>query len=185
MAGEEGEQLVLALCQLDGAAAFVDLKILGVDRQRAARAHAALGGCAGDHRRAADVRLHAGHQLAHGKGLGDVVVRADLQAEDLVLLLLAGGENDDRHIVALGAQSAADVKAHHLRHHHVEQDEVGLFLARERETRLAVVGLERGVALALEVEADDVHDVHLVLDDEDGFFRLHAHFSSFLRVRRA
>ena len=39
--------------------------------------------------------------------------------------------------------------------------------------------------LALEVEADDVHDVLLVLDDEDGFFRLHAHFSSFLRVRRA
>jgi len=38
---------------------------------------------------------------------------------------------EDEVNIALGAQGAADVKAHHLRHHHVEQDEVGLLLARE------------------------------------------------------
>ena len=42
-------------------------------------------------------RLHAAAELAHGERLGDVVVRAELEAEHLVDLLGLGGEHDDRH----------------------------------------------------------------------------------------
>ena len=189
MAGEERQKLILALCEVDGHAVFAHLKAVGVDGDAAAGAHGVvLRRGSGEHRCAADVRFDAREQLAHGKGLGDVVVRADLKAQDLVLLLFARGQDDDGHVVALGAQRAADVKAHHFGHHHVEKNEVGLFLARHGEARLAVVGLERVIARTLEVEADDIDDVFLVLDNEDGLLLFHQFsFSclSFCAVRRA
>ena len=189
MTREEGQKLVFALREVHGRAVLAHLKAVGVDGDAAAGAHGViLRGGGGEHRRAAEIRLDARKQLAHGKGLGDVVVRTDLKAEDLVLLLFARGQDDDGHVVALGAQRAADIEAHHFRHHHVEQDEVGLFFACHGETRLAVIGLERVIARTLQVEADDIDDVFLVLDDEDGLFLFHQ-FSlsclSFCAVRRA
>ncbi len=59
---------------------------------------------------AAQDRPHAGYQLAGREGLGDVVIGAQLQADEAVGLLDAGGEHDDRHIV-FGPQALADFPA--------------------------------------------------------------------------
>ncbi len=56
--------------------------------------HLLLGSLEG--RDTPEVRVDAREQLAHRERLGDVVVRADLEAEELVPLLDAGRQHDDR-----------------------------------------------------------------------------------------
>ena len=75
------------------------------------------------HARAPQRRLHAGAELAQRERLGDVVVGAELEAEDLVDLLGLGREHDDRHRRAR-AQAPAHLEPVDAGHHHVEHDEV-------------------------------------------------------------
>src|SRR5262249_37714113 len=102
-AGQHGEQVELLRPQLHApprpghfVAVRVDAQVTDLERPLA-RAHA---------RGAAQHGLHARRQLARIEGLGDVVVRAQLQARHAVLGLVARGEHDDRH-VALLAELAA------------------------------------------------------------------------------
>ena len=71
--------------------------------------------------------MHAAHELARGEGLGDVVVGAELEAEDAVDLVAARGEHDDRDVRG-GAQVLAMSSPDLPGQHHVEDDEVGLDL---------------------------------------------------------
>src|SRR5262249_20056010 len=109
-------------------------------------------------------------ELADREGLGDVVIGADLEAADLVRLLRARGQHDDRHDAVLRAQLLADRVAVQVAEHEVEDDAVGSLVARELD---ALASLERGddlEALELERVAQAAHDVGLVLDDEDPLF---------------
>ena len=90
---------------------------------------------------AAQIGLDPGQQFPHGEGLGDVVVRPRLQAEDLVPLLLPGGEHDDGHIVALLPQRPADRKAVQFGQHHVQQNRIRVPLPGQTQTFRAVVCL--------------------------------------------
>ena len=72
----------------------------------------------------------AGDQLAQPERLDDVVVGAELEADDSIRFLAARGHDDDRHLRPL-AQPAADVEAVHVRKAQVEEDDVGL---RRRES---------------------------------------------------
>ena len=72
---------------------------------------------------APEVGPHAGAQLAHAEGLGDVVVRAGVQALHDLRLVAQGGDHDDRHVGQL-AQALAQLVAVHARHQHVHQHRV-------------------------------------------------------------
>ena len=65
-----------------------------------------------------------GEQFGEPEGLGDVVVGAGVEADDGVHLVGAGGQHEDRHAVALGAQPAADLEAVHAGQAEVEHDQV-------------------------------------------------------------
>ena len=91
-------------------------------------------------------RLDAAAELAHRERLGDVVVGAELEAEDLVDLLRLGGQHDDRHRAAR-PQAPADLEAVDARHHHVEDDEVEGVLGEALERLLAVDGRDDLVAV--------------------------------------
>ena len=69
-------------------------------------------------------RAHPGDELPRGERLGHVVVRAELQADDLVDLAVLGGQHDHRDVGAL-AQRPADLAAGQAGQHEVEQDQVG------------------------------------------------------------
>src|SRR6266581_4841908 len=84
--------------------------------------------------RATQHRVHAGEDLANREWLGDVVVGAKLETDDLVDLGVLGRDDDDRHAAAL-AKRAAEVEAAHPRQHQVEQHEV-----RSRGARRAQAG---------------------------------------------
>src|SRR6478752_3879818 len=58
---------------------------------------------------AAEQGPHARAELPDRERLGDVVVGAELEADDLVELVVAGGQHDDRHR-APGAELLADLE---------------------------------------------------------------------------
>src|SRR5207244_398624 len=109
---------------------------------------------------------HAGHQLARAERLRHVVVAAELEPEDTVDLLVLRGEKDDRHLRA-APQPPADLGAVELRHHDVEDDQVGRLAGEALERLLAVGGLDGAEAGLLEREDDDLADMGVVVDDQD------------------
>ena len=114
---------------------------------------------------AAQHGVHARKQLLDLEGLDDVVVRAHLQAGDLVLGLTLGGEHDDGHFHGL-AQLAADLPAVHHGQHDIEQHKVGLDLLGHLDG-LAAVGRVRDLEpVLLQVQTQQLCDVVIVLHDE-------------------
>ncbi|MFK4543406.1 hypothetical protein RKD29_003002 [Streptomyces tendae] len=65
-----------------------------------------------------------GEQLGETEGFGDVVVGARVQADHGVHLVGAGGQDQDRHGVALGPQPAGDLQTVHPRQAQVQHDQV-------------------------------------------------------------
>jgi hypothetical protein len=83
------------------------------------------------------VCLHACEELAYAERLGDIVVGATLEAQDLVRFGVSRGEHQDR-CVAAGAvetQRAAECDAVEPRQHHIEDDRVEAFGARDSGDR--------------------------------------------------
>jgi hypothetical protein len=118
------------------------------------------------HAGAAQGGLHAGAELPQRERLGDVVVGAELEAEDLVDLLGLGREHDDRHRRAR-AHPPADLEAVEAREHDVEHDEVEGRLAEAGEGLAAVGGLHDLVAVLAQRKREQRLDRLLVVDEED------------------
>ena len=112
---------------------------------------------------------HALDQLVRAEGFGDVVVGADLAAELLIDLPSLCGEQDDGDVLGGGIvlDHAAGLVAVELRHHDVEDDEVGLLVAHLLQGLLAVGRGDDVVALRTQDEIQDMEDVHLVVDHQD------------------
>jgi hypothetical protein len=119
-------------------------------------------------------RPHLGHQLAGAEGLGDVIIRTQIQADELVLLGGLGRKHDDGHF-GLGSQDAADVEAVHLGQQQVQDDEIWPLLAGQPQGFQAIVGDEYPVAGSLQVEPDQVYDLAVVVHHQDP--TLHHHLS--------
>ena len=116
---------------------------------------------------AAQDRLDPRDELARVERLRQVVVGADLEPDDLVDVLVARGQHQDRHVGAL-ADPLADLDAVDVRQHQVEHDQ----RRRVRGGLAERVGAGRRrphrVAGVPQVERDERGDRALVLDDEDG-----------------
>ena len=93
----------------------------------------------------------AGFQLQKVEGLGDVVVRAALKADDLVRILAAGREHDNRHVGEL-PDAHTRLQTIDFRHHQVQYHQVELSLPRQLHSRCAVVGAFHLVALVFQIE---------------------------------
>jgi hypothetical protein len=165
LAQQGGDQPELGGGQLDLGAGDEAAVAGGVEPERAVGEHLLGGrgrlGRAG----AAQDRLDPTDQLAGGERLGEVVVAADLQADDAVELLAARREEDDRHL-AEGADAAAGLQAVQLGHQHVHDDEIGRLGAGEGHGGGAVGRLQHLPALAGQRVAHDLAQVGVVVDDE-------------------
>ena len=92
-------------------------------------------------------------QLAGTKRFGHIIVRPQLQAQDFLVFLNSGGENDDRRL-RFTAVDAHKFVAAHLRHHQIEQDEVRFFIAGQEERLAAVRGGEHAKAFLAQIALD-------------------------------
>ena len=70
---------------------------------------------------------HSSYEFSEPVRLGDVIISADLEADDHVELFAFGRHHDDRHPRRLTDRSA-HIDARHGRQHHVEEDQVGAHL---------------------------------------------------------
>ena len=118
---------------------------------------------------AAQHRLHARDQLAGTERLRDVVVGAHLEADHPVDLGRPGGEHDDGQLCVASAlrrrrqTSRPSVPGNMMS----STTSAGSLPRNLGERALAGVGLPNGVAFLLEMEADELADVLLVLDHQD------------------
>ena len=125
---------------------------------------------------AAQHSLDAGHQLAHAERLGHVVVRPDLQTDDLVDLVCFGRQHQDRHVHLL-AQHAAHLDPVHAGEHQVQDQQIGLLAAGGSNAFLAVADRDHFVPLACQIVSEGFLKSRLVLDHQ----HLVSHMSSFLQ----
>ena len=100
----------------------------------------------------AQSRLHAREKLVKRKRLGNVVVGAQLECQDLVDLLILRGQHDDRHGAKLANLLAGFDPIEHGQHD-VEHDQIRLLALCHRNRRATVAGGNDGVAAAFEIEA--------------------------------
>ena len=73
------------------------------------------------------------------------------------------------------AHAAAHLEAVGPRQHDVEHHERGTIRGDLGERALTAVGLTHGVSLLLEMESDELADVLLVLDNQDGSLDRHGY----------
>ncbi len=112
-------------------------------------------------------RLHAGHQFGGGERLGEVVVAAELEAEHAVDLAVARGEEDHRDLGGL-AQAPAHLQPVDVGEPHVEHHETGMVRLDRLQPGFAGRRLEDAEAVTRQVQVDEIGDVGLVVDDDDG-----------------
>ena len=109
-----------------------------------------------------------GDELVGAEGLGEVVVRAGLQALDRGLLARPRGQHDHRDVPRgrVRPQRAQQFEAVDPRHHHVGQDDVGLPLGHRPE-RLLAVGRGAHRPVGTEQPCQVAAHVGVVVHDED------------------
>ena len=80
------------------------------------------------------------------EGLGQVVVRADIEAGDPVGRLAFGRQDDDRQVHGC-PNALRDLESIHSRHHHVQDHQIGQLLLNQPQPVNAVVGGEDLIAI--------------------------------------
>ena len=112
-------------------------------------------------------RADARDELLHRERLDEVVVGADLERVDAVVLGAAGGDHDDRRADPLAARLLDHLPAVEAGEHQVEDADVGALVAQPREPGLAVRDADRVEAGRMEVTRHPLGDDVVVLDDQD------------------
>src|SRR6266540_2273323 len=112
---------------------------------------------------------HRGEKPPTGEGFRHVVVRSDLHAGDEIPDLALDGQHGDRNLPCLRSilQRGTDFPPGQLRHHDVQEDQVGLEPQRHVQAFPSVSGDEGRVSSGGEDRLDDQQDVVVIVDDEN------------------
>ena len=123
---------------------------------------------------AAQQRPQPRQQLVERERLGQVVVGTGVQAVDLVLQRVLGGQHQHQAWPALAPQRRADLHPVHPGQHAVEDDDGVVVAAAQLEPVLAMVGDLDRIAFGLESAPHEAGDARVVLDQQylDQFPRL-------------
>ncbi len=121
--------------------------------------------CLADHA-AAQQGTDTQQQLGEGEGFHQVVVGTQFEAADTVLQLVAGGEEEHRHIVLL-AQHFHDLPTVQAGQHHVEDHQVVAVLQRQVETVGAVLRPVDRIARLAEALLQVLAGLRIVFDHQD------------------
>ena len=113
--------------------------------------------------------LDAEHQLADAERLDDVVVRAELEADDAVDLLPLRGDHHDRDVLRrlVALERLADLEPGDVRQHEVEQHDVRELVPRELEPAQPGLRDAHVMPRLREVVTKHLAQVELVVDHED------------------
>ena len=124
--------------------------------------------------------LDAGEQLARAEGLGQIVVGAHLQPDDTIGLVAAGGEHQHRD-VGFGAELATERQTVVARKHQIEHDQVDACGDEGALHGLAVAHRGDAQPVLLQIGAQQITDLAIVVNDQDVVRCVHAVIFSGLR----
>src|SRR5580693_2072634 len=158
--GQGTQDAPLGRGQIGRGAAHHDLAPRRVDEQGLAAVADRAGG--GDRGAATQDGLDAQDQLARAERLGDVVIGAELQAGDPVLLARLGGQHQDGHGSGR-AQLAGDGLAGHVGQAEIEYYQVRRGRRRQGDGLRAGTGGQHRQARPLEVGPDQLAQLAFVL----------------------
>ena len=116
---------------------------------------------------------HARDQLARIKRFAEIVVGADLKADDAVDVLFERGEEDDRHVGALCPQVAAKIEPGAVWQHDIENNEIDMTGRQLLVQLMAARGKQYAEALAFDIAGEQLADLRIVVGDENALRRAH------------
>jgi hypothetical protein len=124
-------------------------------------------------------RAHPQYQLARAEGLRDIVIGTEFEADHAVDFVGTRGEHDDRKLREgrIGTELATQIGARQVGQHQVEHHQVracGLQRLHRFTARGRRVDLEARLA---EVEANQLEEIGLVVDDENSFRHVSNHIN--------
>src|SRR6267154_1238722 len=131
--------------------------------------------------RAPQYGFNARKQFADGKGLGNVVVSAELKPHDLIHFLAARGEHNDRNRWPFGLELFAHIESAQAGHHHIENYQVRRIFEGALEAVHAVQRCSDLKALILEIIPEAGDHIGFVLDNQDFCY---SHEFSFAEERK-
>jgi len=120
---------------------------------------------------------NAGGQLVRVKRLHKVVVGAELEASDLVFVVVLAGQQDYGDLGAL-SQATHNFETRHVGHEDVEHDDIGALLFGDTQGFFAVTGDDYAKSLAGQLELDQAQDACFVVDSENK--RIDCHLNTLL-----
>ena len=129
--------LQFIICQVDGKLIIFDL-FHGL---------ALVLPCAAQH------RLDPGHYLLGLKGLHNVIVGSQFQAQHLVKHLALGGKHNNRHL-RFFPDFTADLPAVQLGQHNIQQNQFRVLFFIELHSLLAVIGDHHLIAFLFQIKAE-------------------------------
>ena len=108
----------------------------------------------------------ARQQLACGEGLGQVVVRAEIEHRHLFLVLIARGDDDHRHFRPR-PQAADDLRAVEVGQAQIQQHQVDGLCGQQAHGLLRRRRRAADVGFRFQRKADEIANLCVILDHED------------------
>ena len=105
------------------------------------------------------------HHFLGRERLGHIIVRTDLETEELVVLLAARRKHDDRRLLELPDLFHGG-KPVQTRHHDVHQNDIVIIVTAHFDRFHAIAGLVRFASLKFDVFAEYCTDHFLIIYDQ-------------------
>lgn len=112
-------------------------------------------------------RFDACNEFARVEWLGQVIIRAEFEAQDLVNIFIAGGEHQNGCRILRSAQAPADFKAIQFWEHEVQHDQRGMLTRNRVERGFSIVDGLDTKSFAFEVQARQLDNGWFVIDEKD------------------
>ena len=166
LAGESLEQCGFAAGEMDDAFGAAQLGAGHVEFE-GAEADGTGGFRGGGRGTAAKHGAEAEDEFVGLEGLGEIIIRAGFEAGDAVFGGAAGGEKEDGHVGALGAEGVGEGEAGFAGHHDVEHEQVGLDDAQLVPGFGGMAGGGDAEALFGEIAREEGAEADVIVHDED------------------
>ena len=117
----------------------------------------------------------ARQQLPRVEGLSEIIIRAHFQADNPLCVFAQRRQHDHRQIGA-GTQLAAQDKAVVAGQHDIENDQIDTLPLELRPHGFAILCGRDAIAIALQIVAQEIEDLGVIIHDEKVFLHRHRQF---------
>ncbi|MNV81494.1 hypothetical protein D3C71_1751620 [compost metagenome] len=109
--------------------------------------------------------MNAGNQFTRLEGLGQIIIRPQLQSPNFVLRVGTGRQHQDRNIIFL-PDRLAHLPAIHIWHHHIQQHNIELLTRRQVQRFPPCRGLRDLKSLFRQINAQQIAHIPFIIHDQ-------------------